>query len=200
MPATAKTLVCDGCGLPASPEHFADRIYRLELASRFRPIHIGVLFVALAPPIRREDDFFALDEAKGLFQPFFAALGIDGESQEQPAARRSKAAVVEALEEFQRRGYFFTHVSECALPDRTPPATTISRLSSNLVRRIRFNYRPKHIALVGEELGSLGQIISSAGVDPALFLNQGLPLPSPRTGAGEWKILFQRAVASVSPS
>jgi hypothetical protein len=202
MAGTAKNLMCDGCGLPASPEHFAERIHRLEVASRFRPIHIEVLFVALAPPVRAEDDFYAAHEGKGkgLFQHFFAALGIDGGAAGRAGAAETKSAAAEILPEFQRRGYFFAYLSECPLPGRTEPSATISRLGSTLVRRIRFNYRPRHIALLGEELGSLGQIISNAGIDPALFLNQGLPLPSPRTGAGEWKILFQRAVASMSPS
>jgi hypothetical protein len=40
-------ILCDGCGQPATPEHIAERIHRLELATRYRPIHIQVLWLIL---------------------------------------------------------------------------------------------------------------------------------------------------------
>src|SRR5437899_2234034 len=51
-------ILCDGCGIPATPEHIARRLRHLELATRFRPIHIGILFVAEAPPPRLENYFY----------------------------------------------------------------------------------------------------------------------------------------------
>src|SRR2546427_6593769 len=43
-------LNCDGCGQPASPEHVAKRLKRLEWATRFRPLHISVLFLGAVSP------------------------------------------------------------------------------------------------------------------------------------------------------
>jgi hypothetical protein len=70
MDASAQRLPCDGCGLPASPEHIAARIRRLELATRFRPLHIGILFVSPAPPLQPEDDFYAPAASREFSGPF----------------------------------------------------------------------------------------------------------------------------------
>lgn len=51
--------VCDGCGVQADGDHIRRRIERLELATRFRPIHIHVLLVDAAPPSRLEDYFIS---------------------------------------------------------------------------------------------------------------------------------------------
>jgi hypothetical protein len=80
-----------------------------------------------------------------------------------------------------------------------PAASTIARLGPTLIRRIHFNYKPKHITPLGEELFPLVELLSAAGLGPILTLDQGLALPAPRTGDREWMELFQRAVASVAP-
>src|SRR5216683_5747450 len=64
MDANSTPILCDGCGLAASAEHIAARMERLELATRFRPIHINVLFVALQPMPRPEDDFYRPPESR----------------------------------------------------------------------------------------------------------------------------------------
>ena len=74
MGTSPNYLPCDGCGLPASPDHIAERVQRLELSTRFRPVHVGVLFIALMPPIRPQDDFYAAAEKNDFFDPFLAAL------------------------------------------------------------------------------------------------------------------------------
>ncbi len=50
--------VCDGCGMQADDAHIRRRIERLELATRFRPIHIQALLIDAAPPSRSEDYFY----------------------------------------------------------------------------------------------------------------------------------------------
>ena len=76
MGTSLSYLPCDGCGLPASPDHIADRLRRLELSTRFRPVHMGVLFIALMPPIRPQDDFYATSDKIDFFDPFLTALEI----------------------------------------------------------------------------------------------------------------------------
>jgi len=48
--AVPTLLPCDGCGQPASAEHIARRLQRLEWATRFRPIHIQALLLAAFRP------------------------------------------------------------------------------------------------------------------------------------------------------
>jgi hypothetical protein len=200
MGTSPKSLPCDGCGLPASPQHIAERVRRLELSTRFRPVHIGVLFVALAPTARLEDDFYAPPESKEFFDPFLEAIEIPSSAVKTAPGSGTHAVDTARLAEFQRRGYYLGYLSECLIPeDREPSASTIARLGPTLIRRIRFNYKPKHIAPLGLELYPLLEMLGVAGIGPILTLDHGLALPSPRTGGREWLELFQRAVATVAP-
>jgi hypothetical protein len=188
MGESPKFLPCDGCGLPASPEHIAARVSRLELITRYRPIHVAVLFVALAPPLRTEDDFYGPAQSKDFFDPFLEALDIP------------PAADVARLVEFQRRGFHLAYLSECPLPENfESPTTTVARLGPTLIRRIRFNYRPKHVAPLGQDLLPLIEILKTAEISSIVTLDHGLPLPTPRTGDRQWMELFQRSVATAAP-
>ena len=80
-------LPCDGCGLPASPEHISLRVRRLELATQFRPVHIGVLFLVLAPPASEQDDFYGAAASKGFADPFLDALNIPAPANATAPAR-----------------------------------------------------------------------------------------------------------------
>jgi len=200
MGSSPNYLPCDGCGLPASPQHIAERVKRLELSTRFRPVHIGVLFVALAPLARLEDDFYAPPESKEFFNPFLEALEIPSSAVRTAPGSDTLAADTARLAEFQRRGYYLAYLSECPIPENgEPAASTIARLGPTLARRIRFNYKPKHVAPMGQELLPLVDMLKVAKIGPILTLDHGLALPSPRTGGREWSELFRRAVATVAP-
>ncbi len=58
----------------------------------------------------------------------------------------------------------------------------ISRLAPTLVKRIRFNYRPKHIALLGIKVAPLIEIFEHAGIGPLLIRGQEAPLTIPGCG------------------
>ena len=204
MGTVKNNLLCDGCGLPASPDHIAERLRRLELSTRFRPVHIGVLFVALAPAGRPEDDFYAPAESKVFFDPFLEALEIPPSVDYTRDNARSGSDVNTAesarLMEFQRSGFYLACLSECPIrADQEPVASTIARLSQTLLRRIRFNYKPKHIAPVGQELSPLVDILRVAGIGPVLTQKQGLALPAPRAGDRESMELFRGAMATAAP-
>jgi hypothetical protein len=193
-------LPCDGCGLSASPEHIAERVRRIELSTRFRPVHIGVLFVAFAPPVRLEDDFYGPGESKEFSDPFLEALEIPSSTDKVSPGSAGQATDSERLVEFQRRGYYLAYLSECPIPaNEEPAASTIARLCPTLIRRIRFNYKPKHVAPLGQELVPLLEMLRVAGIGPILMLDQGLALPTPRTGDIDSMELFRRSVATVSP-
>ena len=99
MDANSTSILCDGCGLPASPEHIAARMEHLELVTRFRPIHIQVLFVALDPASRPEDEFYRPPESRQFFDCLLSALDISTDAQSNAA----EAAAANLLE-FQRKG------------------------------------------------------------------------------------------------
>jgi hypothetical protein len=199
MGASPNYLDCDGCGLLASPQHIADRLGRLELCTRFRPVHISVLFVTLAPPVSPEDEFYAPVESKEFTEPFLEALGIHSSTDQDSPESAAHEIHSARLAEFQRGGYYLAYLSECPIPETVEPtASTIARLAPTLIRRIRFNYRPKQIAPLGQELFPLVELLRIAGIGPILPLDQGLVLPAPRTGDRAWLDLFQKAVAFVA--
>ena len=192
-------LPCDGCGLLASPEHIAERVRRLELSTRYRPVHVSVLFVALAPAVQIEDDFYGPAESREFSAPFLEALEIGSSTKNSESSQDSHASDSERLIEFQRRGYYLTYLSEC--PIRNAGETvgdTLARLAPTLIRRIRFNYRPKSIAPMGEELSCLVDGLIGSGLASNMLLDQGRVLPLPRTGGREVMELFRRTVAGVA--
>lgn len=181
--------VCDGCLLPAGDEHIARRLQRLELATRFRPIHIHLLLLAEAPPPRPEDYFYnpAKESAAGgrgglsrvLFDELMQALGItvEGKSDEL------------CLAEFQRRGFFLADSLECSVEDIVPGvregtaranAFELShRYAPMIVRRVLYSYKPKNIALLSTRTRHLIPFLEQAGMRDRLLLYQGLPLHFP---------------------
>jgi hypothetical protein len=161
---------------------------------------MGILFVALAPPVRPEDDFYGPPESKEFFDPFLNALEIYSSTDRAALGSDAQAADTARLAEFQRRGHYLAYLSECPIPENGELAvSTIARLAPTLIRRIRFNYKPKHVAPLGQELFPLVDMLKVAGIGPILTLDQGLALPTPRTGDREWMELFQRAVATAAP-
>jgi hypothetical protein len=185
MNLNSTSIICDGCGLPASPAHIAARVQRLELATRFRPIHIDMLFVALEPGHRPEDDFYGPPESRDFFDPFLSSLKIQSEAGKPSNEANGREADVSRLLEFQRRGYYLTYLSECpamAQEDANVARECISRLAATLVKRIRFNYKPKHISLVGTNLNPLIEVFQQAGMGPLLDFSQAAPLTIPDSG------------------
>jgi hypothetical protein len=200
MATSPKLLSCDGCGLPASPEHISERVHRLELTTRFRPVHTGVLFVALAPSVRPEDDFYGPPESKEFFDRFLEALEIPILEDKAASWAGANAKDAARLAEFQRRGYYLAYLSECPIrADVEPVTATISRLGPTSIRRIRFNYRPKNIAVIGEELVPLIEMLKGVGIGPLLTSSQGAALSLPRSGDLDGMKQFQRAFAAVAP-
>jgi len=177
MASSSNMLLCDGCGRPPSPEHIAERLRRLELSTRFRPVHIGVLFVALAPLPRPEDDFYGPPKLKEFFDPFLDALQIPAHPEQAREGSDAAAIASSRLIEFQRRGYYLAYLSECPLSETEEPvATTIARLGPALVRRIRLNYKPKQTATLGPELTPLIEVLKGAGIGSTVTLDRGTAL------------------------
>ena len=175
MVAKLSEIICDGCGLPASADHIAERLGRLEFATRFRPVHINTLFVATAPLPGRENDFYMPPESQELFASFMKAIGVSDSGERKEPVAVTQESNTAKLSEFQRRGFYLAYLAECPLPTTDTTAGAIARLASTLVRRIQFNYRPKHIAIWDEDLRPLIGILDKAGMG-SLLLPGGQPI------------------------
>jgi hypothetical protein len=161
-------LACDGCGQSASPEHIARRLRRLEWTTRYRPIHIGTLLLGGVSP-EADEDFLYAGKFSGEAGQLLAAIGIS-------TAGKPPEVV---LGEFQRGGFFFTHVLECPLEASQAGSTTLeSRLTqqvAHVTTRVRRSLRPKRVTLISELLAPLASRLSGAELGCPVLLDSGKP-------------------------
>jgi hypothetical protein len=161
-------LSCDGCGQSASPEHIARRLERLEWTTRYRPIHINGLLLGGVSPLTKEDFLYA-GEFRGEAGRLLEAVGIS------PAGKSPEIV----LSEFQRGGFFLTHVLECplesvesGLPSRED---LLSKRVSSVMTRIRRSLKPKRVFLISEMLAPLTARLASAELGCPVSLDEGKP-------------------------
>jgi hypothetical protein len=193
-------VTCDGCGLPASPAHIAERVYRLELATRYRPIHVSVLFVVAAPFAPPEDDFYAPPESRQFFDSFMEAVDILA-SGNTPSAEAKQHDDAARLAEFQRRGYYLSYLSECPAAGEDASANVaIPRLGPTLARRIRFNYKPRQSVILGSELSPLREVLERAGLPAASISILEIPKPGDFAQAAQFRSAFSNFARSGSES
>ncbi|MGC2816192.1 MAG: hypothetical protein WA207_12385 [Candidatus Acidiferrum sp.] len=165
MPITpANAMVCDGCGQTATPEHIARRLARLEWTTRYRPIHIGTLLLGAVSPIA-DDEFLYAGQFRGEAGRVLEAAGI--------AAAGKPAESV--LSEFQRAGFFLTHLLECPLEaggsgQPSCQMLMVARLSA-IAARIRRSLKPKRVALISGQLAPMVAQFASAGFGCPLLLD-----------------------------
>lgn len=166
----SSALVCDGCGQMASAEHIARRLQRLEWTTRYRPVHINTLFLGAFSPLNESDFLYAPGgEFHGEAAQLLEAVGI-------PAAGKSADGL---HSEFQRLGFFLTHVLECPIEGERSRATEVqSALKSRLAAvatRIRRSLKPKRVMVVTEALTPVVEDILMLDLGSPLLLDDGKP-------------------------
>jgi hypothetical protein len=161
-------LLCDGCGQSASPEHIARRLQRLEWTTRYRPVHIGTLLLGAVAP-RGDSEFIYCPSGKwnGEAQYLLAAAGLapDGKPPES------------VLAEFQRGGFFVTHVLECPVESGADGdfAQLIANRLPAVLTRIRRSLKPKRLAPIAMSLKEALPAFNSGDLPCAILLDQGMP-------------------------
>lgn len=162
------TVVCDGCGQGTTSEHIARRLARLEQTTRYRPIHIQAVFLSAQSP---SNEAAFLYSGRGRFEGEASAL-LDALQIERTA--RDADAV---LAEFQRRGYFLTHVLECA-PENGVALDLNESLRKKLpsvLKRLRTSLRPKMVFVVSPELVAVCAELSAAQIGADIKLDGNSP-------------------------
>jgi len=168
MTVNTSEILCDGCGQPASSEHIARRLRRLEWASRYRPIHLHTLLLGAISPQAPAEFLYSPEQAhSGEAANLVAAAGIS-------AAGKSADAV---QSEFQRRGIYLTHVLECPLDVPSGAADflndiLIARLPT-VFTRIRRSLKPKRLVFISGSLTPLIERFASAQLGCELVLDDG---------------------------
>ena len=164
--ATNDLLRCDGCGQSASPEHIAKRLKRLEWTTRFRPVHIGTLFLGGAAPSSEAEFLYADDRPfAGQARRILAAAGVSG--------GKSREA---ALAEFQRAGLLLTYVLECPFdPDEGEARSLLAARFPALAARIRRSLRPKRLVPISRLLQPLLSDLHGSALGSAIVLDGNEP-------------------------
>jgi hypothetical protein len=161
-------LRCDGCGQPASPEHVARRLQRLEWTTRYRPVHIGTLLLGAVAP---QDDSEFLYSPTGAWMGeawiLLAAAGLMVEGKSAEAT----------LAEFQRGGFFLTHVLECPVENREAADSQqlIAARLPAVLARIRRSLKPKRMAPISLELERFMPALKSGELNCAILLDDDKP-------------------------
>jgi hypothetical protein len=170
-------ILCDGCGQPASAEHTARRLQRLEWATRYRPIHLHTLLLGAVSPVNDAGFLYSPEEIH------------DGEAAYMHSAAGFETAgkTADTLHsEFHRRGLFLTHVLECPFDagsmgapanpgDKSQLAGLLTSRLPTLFTRIRRSLKPKRIALISESLDPLVRNFLDAQLGSELLLDDGHP-------------------------
>lgn len=195
MGIQSNPILCDGCGLQASPEHIAERLSRLEVATRFRPIHINTLLVALAPMEGIENDFYGPPVANDFFDSMMDRTEIAAPPEKLSSDANKNEIDAVKLAEFQHKGFYVGYLSECPIPDNPEAAdAAISRLGMNLIRRIRFNYKPRQVVFLGNKLARLIEILESAGLAHLVQLEASQSVETPESSNVSSGQVFQKGM------
>lgn len=163
-------LPCDGCGQIASAEHIARRLQRLEWTTRYRPVHIQTLFLGGASPQKQEEFLYSpSEEFQGEAAALLEAAGVS------TAGKRAEAVHAE----FQRAGFFLTHVLECPVENESAATTALPALMERRLTavavRIRRSLKPKRVVLISRALETILEKIAALQLGCPLVLDAGKP-------------------------
>jgi hypothetical protein len=167
---SANLLLCDGCGQLASPEHIARRLKRLEWTTRYRPIHIHTLLLGAVSP--------ELDAAF-LYSPGAEFVGEAGTMLDVAGISAGDKTADALRAEFQRCGFFLTHVLECPLDrganSNAALAELLAKRAPAVAARIRRSLKPKRVVLISSKLGALANPGTTGDSGCQMVLDQGKP-------------------------
>ena len=196
------TVKCDGCGRPVDTQHVTERLWRLELATQYRPVNIKLLFLADAPPSPSGDYFYRASAtgttksvgAQEFFDAVHAAVGI------VPLNARNEQA---SLMEFQRRGIYYAECVECPLDepiarspvrfDQPDDIEFAARFGNTVANRVQFSYKPHKLILLSSRTRQLLPVFAKAHLSSRLLLYRGQPveLPIPGDSASIMRFIVQ---------
>jgi hypothetical protein len=195
---------CDSCGRTVTSDHVALRFRRLEMATQYRPIHIGVLFLTDAPPPALEDYFYSADASgarrspasRAFFDSLMTAVGISPGEGNLGEGKNESAL----LTEFQRRGCYLAEAVECPFEPHELSAGVQSagmalegfarRHWPTLLKRIQYSYKPRNIVLFSKRTRSFIPMFKEAGLGDRLLLHRGGSLELPIPGDSKSTVSF----------
>jgi hypothetical protein len=185
--------LCDGCGAQVDEAHIRRRIEGLELATRFRPIHIQVLVLDAAPPSAPEDHFYRATSSaprSAQSQKFFDEINqCFGLNPDKSLTEES------ALVEFQRRGFYLAYAVECPVESPEQLAAAVTSLAPTVLLRLNASYKPKLVAPISAVLQPVVSLLEGNSWADRLILRDGKPFKHPGNGDLDQQSAFGAALA-----
>jgi hypothetical protein len=173
--------VCEGCGTRTDDTHVERRAQRLELAAKYRPASIKVLFLDGAPPPRPEDFFYTATQDRSV-RSLSARMFFDELVKCTNSNLPSNTSEQIALEEFQRRRFFLSYAVECPFEEQADPQGALRRLAPNAMRRVQSDFQPSYVVPLSPSTSDLIRLFGLVGWGDRLILNGGGPFVDPYLG------------------
>jgi hypothetical protein len=172
--------VCEGCGTRTDEAHVARRSQRIELAARYRPVQVKVLFLDSAPPPRIEDFFYSPAANRATRSPasrsYFDELG-------RTLGPTLMATTEEGiLTEFRRRGYFLTYALECPFENEGELHAALRRLAPTSLKRVQYSIKPSYVVPLSTPTKELIHLFGLIGWGDHLVLDKAGPFVDPYLG------------------
>jgi hypothetical protein len=190
--STTSFLPCDGCGQPASPDHFARRLQRLEWSTRYRPVHIQTLLLSAFPSA--SDSSFLYSEV----------VPPDGEAAQLLDALQipwKGMSPTSFLGEFQKRGLFLMHLLECSVGQASLTDEALQRcLGEHLplaAARIRRSLKPKRVVLISAELQPVAGKLKASALGCPVLLHLDKPFEITKNDGASELAAFRIALEGV---
>ena len=183
--------VCEGCGTRTDDAHVARRAERVELAARYRPVQIKVLFLDAAPPLNPQDFFYSPTKdraarsqaARSYFDELRKTLGpIVMDTSEEGT-----------LGEFRRRGFFLSYAIDCPFEGEGELHAALRRLAPTAMKRVQYSLKPSYVVPLGAATKELVRLFGLIGWGDHLVLDGAGPFVDPYLGDPAKQAQFKTA-------
>jgi hypothetical protein len=172
--------VCEGCGTKTDEAHVARRLQRIDLAARYRPVQVKVLFLDSAPPSRLEDFFYSAATnrsarsvaSRSYFDQLGKAMG--------PVLMASTEEGI--LAEFRRRGFFLSYAVECPFENDAELQLALRRLAPTALKRVQYSLKPNYVVPLSSPTKELIRLFGLIGWGDHLILDNAGPFVDPYLG------------------
>jgi hypothetical protein len=184
--------VCEGCGTRTDEAHVQSRAERMEIAGRYRPTQIRVLFLDAAPPMRLEDFFYRAAPDRSV-RSLASRMYFDELIKASGAAAHSSAQEETALSEFRRRGFFLSYGVECPFDAEGELHAALRRLAPTALKRVQYSLQPNYIVPLGAATKELIRLFGLIGWGDRLVLDKTGPFVDPYLGDAKKQATFGTA-------
>lgn len=173
--------VCEGCGTRTDESHVQRRGRRHELAAKYRPASVKVLFLDGAPPARPEDYFYAATADRSI-RSLSGRMYFDELVKCMSAGLPANTAEEMALAEFKKRRFFLAYAIECPFEDQPDPQGALRRFAPNAMKRVQSDYAPSYVVPLSASTAELIRLFGFIGWGDRLILSGGGPFVDPYLG------------------